>query len=162
MAGSAEPDERKSLAPAILPDSPGGTGESVLVEVPKDDVQLAAAKLYGQGLRRRQIVLILVDLLAPVRREGKRDRTREEQESLARSKLRRWEQSDSFRDLVYKHAIVKADMEIPGILKGMSKKARGRVDAARLILEVTGRHNPKGETQAPNITVQIANIPRPE
>jgi hypothetical protein len=104
----------------------------------------------------------MVDLLAPVQRDGKRDRTREEQETLARSKLRRWERTDSFRDLVYEHAVARADMEIPGILKGMTKRARGRVDAARLVLEVTNRHNPKGEQQVPNITVQIANIPRPE
>jgi hypothetical protein len=64
--------------------------------------------------------------------------------------------------MIYAAAIQNLDMDLPAILEGMSKKARTRVDAARLVLEVTGRHNPRGEQQPPNITVQIANLPRPE
>jgi len=108
-------------------------------------------------------MLKLLDHLAPAERPGKRDRTQEEREAQARHKLRRWEKTQKFRDLVYEVAVVKLDMDVPQILEGVSNRAkRGRVDAARLALEVTGRHNPKGEQQAPNITVQIANIPRPE
>jgi hypothetical protein len=81
---------------------------------------------------------------------------------LANSTLKRWEHNQKFRDLCYEVAVVKLDFEVPGILEGMAKKARSRVDAARLVLEVTGRHNPRGEQTAPNITVQIANLPRPE
>lgn len=146
----------------VSPVPSGPAHDRTLIEVDKRPVQDVAAQLYGRGLKRRQIAIILIDLLAPAQREGKRDRTKEERQAMARKKLIRWEKTDSFRDLVYNYAIVQTDMEIPSILKGMSKKARNRVDAARLVLEVTNRHNPKGETQAPNITVQIANIPRPE
>lgn len=159
MAGRAQESSSQSVQP--IPRDRTEAGVAV-IEVPKDEVQLAAARLYGQGLKRGAIMRVLLDLLAPVQREGKRDRTREEREALARGKLRRWERNEQFRDMVYEHAVVKLDMEIPGILQGMAKKAHHRVDAARLALEVTHRHNPKGDQQPPNITVQIANIPRPE
>lgn len=162
MAGRALPERHKSDLVQPVPHGAPGSDGTALVEVPKDDVQLAAARLYGQGLRRAQVMRVLLDFLAPVKREGKRDRTQEEREALARGKLRRWEQTESFRDLVYQHAVVQLDMEIPGILKGMASKAKHRVDAARLALEVAGRHNPRGEVAPPNITVQIANIPRPD
>lgn len=124
---------------------------------------MAAARLYGRGYKRPQIQTILLDHLAPAKRPGRRDRTREEQQSLARSKLRRWEVSQKFRDLLYQHAVIELDLEVPDILAGVAQKAkRGRVDAARLALEVTGRHNPRGEDKPTQITVQIANIPRPD
>lgn len=158
MAGRAELVPHSEVLPVTTT-----PGRSVAEQVQVDMVKEAAAKLYGHGFTRRQVLLKLLPHLAPKEREGKRDRTKEEQESLARSKLRRWESQQKFRDLVYQHAVVELDMEIPNVLKGVSKKAKtGRVDAARLVLEVSGRHNPKGDQQAPNITVQIANIPRPD
>jgi len=82
---------------------------------------------------------------------------------MAYGKLRRWERTPKFRDLVYQVAVVELDMSTPQILQGVANKAkRGRVDAARLALEVTGRHNPKGQEKPTEIHVQIANIPRPE
>jgi hypothetical protein len=163
MAGSAQPDENKSpgtdLVAPVPPGAPGS--QETVLYVPKDDVQLVAARLYGQGLKRKQIVHLMLDLLAPVKRQGRRDRTHEERVATARGKLRRWENNDDFRDLVYENAVVELDKELPQILKGIGKRGRTRVDAARLALEVTGRHNPKGEQQPTQVVVQIAHIPRP-
>ena len=127
------------------------------------ELQLAAANLFGRGYPRKQIQRILFDHLAPAERPGKRDRTLEERQRMAYGKLRRWERTPKFRDLVYQVAVVELDMSTPQILQGVANKAkRGRVDAARLALEVTGRHNPKGQEKPTEIHVQIANIPRPE
>ena len=157
MAGRALDRPKIELPPEPIPDSRTQT-----VELPVDEVQLTAARLYGQGYRRSEIKTILLDHLAPAKRPGKRDRTREEQQMHATQKLRRWERTQKFRDLLYQHAVVQLDLEVPTILQGVAQKAkRGRVDAARLALEVTGRHNPRGEDKPTQITVQIANIPRP-
>lgn len=81
----------------------------------------------------------------------------------ARSKLRRWERKQAFRDMVYNTAVMEIDMNVPGVLQGVLKKARrGRVDAARLVLELTDRHNPKGDSSAPSVVVHIDGIPRPQ
>lgn len=108
-----------------------------------------------------QIARILADHIAPNSRAVRPDRGEEGQLRLARRRLAKWEQKQAFRDLVYQNSLVEVDMKLPGILKGMASKARHRVDAARLVLELTGRHNPKGEQQPTNITLQIANLPRP-
>jgi glucose/arabinose dehydrogenase len=64
--------------------------------------------------------------------------------------------------MVYASAVVKLDMSTPAILKGVAAKAkRGRVDAARLALELTGRHNPKGDQQPAQVAVIIGGVPRP-
>jgi EAL domain-containing protein (putative c-di-GMP-specific phosphodiesterase class I) len=86
----------------------------------------------------------------------------EQRMNQARRKLRNWEQKQLFRDTIYQYAIVGLDMQTPGILNGVARKAkRGRVDAAKLVLELTGRHVTKGEVTAPNIVVQIGGLPRP-
>jgi hypothetical protein len=81
-----------------------------------------------------------------------------------RKKLRLWEETQWFRDAVYDYTMGISDMEIPRILSGVRRRAKaGRVDAARLVLEVTGRHNPRGQESAPAV-VQISfggTIPRP-
>jgi hypothetical protein len=76
--------------------------------------------------------------------------------------IRRWTKETAFRDMVYSKAVVDVDMATPQILKGIVGSAKkGRVDAARLALELTGRHV-KDDSMVPNVTVQIANIPRPD
>jgi hypothetical protein len=143
--------EREAAALVPLPDPATAKPEV-------ETVRERAAILYGQGFKRRQIVNILVEYLC-----NDRALTPEIKRKQAFTKLRRWETQQSFRDLIYDRAVVKLDMQIPGILDGVAKKARrGRVDAARLVLEVTNRHNPKGETGPVNVTVQIANVPRPD
>jgi hypothetical protein len=81
--------------------------------------------------------------------------------SAARKKLKAWEMQESFRNQVWNHAVVALDMAGPDILLGVGRAAkRGRVDAARLALEITGRHT-KDDQQVTNVTIQLANIPRP-
>jgi hypothetical protein len=123
-------------------------------------LQDVVAKLYGRGFKRSDIARALLPYLTA---GMKNPRTDEERLQHARSKLRRWEHSSDFRDLVYQYAVVKVDMGIPEVLEGVFRKAkRGRVDAAKLLLEITGRHSSKEATAEANVTVQIANLPRPE
>jgi hypothetical protein len=141
----ALPDENESL-------------EAVSPQPERDLVFEHAAKLYGQGYARSKVARIMVDHLVP---NGK-DRPLEQRLSQARGKLKRWEHMDKFRDLIYHRAVVQIDLETPAILQGVAKKAkRGRVDAARLALEITGRHNPKGEQVPAQVVVAINGIPRP-
>lgn len=137
--------------------------ETVELTVPDEEVRLAAARLYGQGYERRQIARILLPHLARTTHfEDGTKRPMEQRLSTARRKLRQWEQSEKFRDLVYNESVVKLDLATPKILSGIAGKARsGRVDAARLVLELTGRHNPKGDQQPAQVVVAINGIPRP-
>jgi hypothetical protein len=115
------------------------------------------ARLYGYGMQRGQIASGLLDHLTPP--NGK---PREYRLAKARAKLRRWERRQQFRDLIYHTAVHEVDAQLPLVLKGVVAKAkRGRVDAARLALEVTGRHNPKGEQAAPTVVIAIDGVPRP-
>jgi hypothetical protein len=143
MAGQAAPDENKELISAP-PD--------------RETVREHAAKLYGQGYERRVIARILLNHLVPNGLHRPEDvRMRQ-----ARQRLRDWEHQQTFRDLVYASAVVKLDMSTPAILKGVASKAkRGRVDAARLALELTGRHNPKGDQTPAQVAVIISGVPRP-
>jgi hypothetical protein len=139
------------------------SNQEIDVEPPnRDFIKEHVAKLYGQGFERPVIARMMVEhLVGPVSPNG-RQRTPEQRLSLARQKLRKWEFQQTFRDLVYASAVVKLDMATPGILKGVAQKAkRGRVDAARLALELTGRHNPKGEQQPAQVAVIISGVPRP-
>lgn len=125
-----------------------------------DDVRMTAAKLYGRGFARKTIARALVDVLVP---SDSMARTEEQRISQARNKLKRWERNQEFRDLVYRHAVVELDMQTPGILVGLAKRAkRGRVDAARLALEITGRHTKESDSGPVSVTVNLANVPRPE
>lgn len=127
-----------------------------VVKVDRKAIRLQAAKLYGRGFTRVRIARALSLHLSPRSAPEKRHKH-------ALRVLARWEMQESFRDLVWKHAVVKLDLETPAILHGISKKARqGRVDAARLSLEVTGRHVPKGDSHPTQILLQMGNIPRPE
>lgn len=147
---------------------PGDTGPKGVIEgridpdgepiAPRDVVREAAAKLYGQGFSRAQIARALYKHLSP----STKGRPQEVRLATARKKLRTWEGSEPFRDLIYHHAVLELDMKTPTILKGILKKAqRGRVDAARLALEVTGRHNPKGDSVPTQVAVVFNGVPRP-
>jgi hypothetical protein len=82
---------------------------------------------------------------------------------LTRKKLGNMEQTQWFRDLLYDQALVTTDLSIPEILAGVVKKAkRGRVDAAKLALSVTGRQ--VDSEGAVNVPIQInfpGEVPRP-
>jgi hypothetical protein len=130
----------------------------LVVPVDRETVQVAAAKLYGQGLERAKIARVMVNVLV----QNGQHRPLEQRVSQARRKLRQWEASPAFRDLVYTHAVVKLDMATPGIFNALVKSAKkGRVDASRLVLELTGRHNPKGDTTPTQVIVAFNGMPRP-
>lgn len=123
----------------------------------RDKLRAHCAKLYGLGFQRKEIARALVDYLAP-----DQSLPIEQRLSNSRTKLRRYEKQDSFRDLVFKAAVVQLDMDSPKILAGIAKQAkRGRVDAARLAFEITGRHTAKGDQQPTQVAVIIGNVPRP-
>jgi len=131
-----------------------------MVKMEWNEVRETCARLYGRGYRRSQIARALLDHLYPA--DGSA-RTDEQKLTVVNKKLRRWEYSQEFRDLVYKYAVVDLDMDTPAILVGLSKRAkRGRVDAARLALELTGRHSKDSDTAPVNVTVNLANVARPE
>ena len=120
-------------------------------------VQHVAIRLYASGKPRVAVAKLLGPHCYP-----------HLPDELARSSMRRrlkqWEETQWFRDAVYEYAMIKTEMAIPAIMEGVRSRARrGRVDAARLVLEVTGRHNPRGEQAAPAV-VQInfgGAVPRP-
>ena len=161
MAARAKSGSQKR-SEEVLPsplDPPAGQHPSASDPNALSKLQIHVAKLYGQGLTRTQIAKTLIDYLVP----STKGRPMEQRLSQARAKLRRWEQRELFRDAVYRQAVVAVDMATPGILKGVVRKAKqGRVDAARLALEVTGRHNPKGDGTPPSVVVAINGIPRPQ
>jgi hypothetical protein len=152
MAGQAEPAPNTELE--VGPKGhPNATDKSH-----RDIVREHAAKLYGQGFPRAKVARLMVDHLVP----HQKDRPLEQRLSQARAKLRRWEGDEKFRDMVYHRAVVEIDMATPGIIKGVIGKAkRGRVDAARFALELSGRHNPKGDSAPAQVVVAINGIPRP-
>jgi ribosomal protein L13E len=122
------------------------------------ELQIQAALAYGRGYRRREIAKAMVDALSPTT-VGK---PMDFRLGRASRKLKAWERNQKFRDYVYQEAVTKVDMQVPLVLDGVVQRAiRGRVDAARLILEITGRHNPKGEQAAPTVVVAIDGISRP-
>lgn len=153
MAGRGEnwrQIEKEAQANANLPEA----------RAPMSEVKIAAARLYGQGYKRTQIARILRTHLCT---HNIQQRPMDQQLATARSTLRRWEKQQKFRDLIYGDAVIKLDLEMPNIFKGIAKKAkRGRVDAARLALEVTGRHNPRGDQAPTQIALVVNGVPRPK
>lgn len=126
---------------------------------PTEEVKQAAARLYGQGYKRPQIAKIL---LAHLITDEMKTRPPDQQSRAARGVLVRWERTPSFRDLIWGQALVKLDLETPAMMAGVMKKAkRGRVDAAKLILAVTGRHSDKQEVGPTAVTVVFSGVPRP-
>src|SRR5215469_16885817 len=98
------------------------------VVLEKDEIQIQAARLFGQGYSVAQVARIMVNHLSP-----RKDRTHEKRLIAARSKLKRWMKAEDpwFRNLVYENAVVKLDLESPKILMGVSKRAqRGNIQAA--------------------------------
>lgn len=151
MAGQAQGIQKRENSPETTSGLPEPLDEA---EVLRKHV----AKLYGQGLKRPQIARAMVKHMST-----NPHRPLEQQLRQVRNKLKRWEGNADFRDLVWEQAVVDLDMDSPAILRGISRSAkRGRVDAAKLALEITGRHITKGDQTAPNITIAFAGIPRPE
>ena len=125
----------------------------------RSPVQMAAVRLYSAGKTRNTVAKMLAPHMYPkLWYEDEQMALR-----LTRRKVRGWEESQWFRDLVYDATVARVDAQVPAILNGMARRARRRVDAARLTLEVTGRHNPRGQEVQPAV-VQIqfgGTLPRP-
>jgi hypothetical protein len=122
-------------------------------------IQVQAAHAYGHGMTRREIAKAMLEALQP----NSVGKPVEFRLMRARQRLRNWERNQAFRDRVYNTAVTNVDMATPMILNGVVQRAvRGRVDAARLALEITGRHNPKGEQAAPTVVIAIDGIARPQ
>ena len=150
MAGPAHGIQKSELSPETTDSLPDPAED-------RDVLRRHVAKLYGQGWKRPQIAKALHRQLIPNTRA-----TPEQQLRAARNKLRSWERQPAFRDLVWDTALTDMDLATPAILQGVTRSAkRGRVDAAKLALEITGRHVTKGDQTAPNITIAFAGIPRP-
>jgi hypothetical protein len=124
------------------------------------EVRRTAARLLASGFKSKDVAKALGKRLIPGTKHTEPDKIQKR----AYEKLRRWVRSDqAFRDLIYEEAVIRLDLRSPQILNGVARSAeRGRVDAARLALELTGRHTPNSDGVVTNVTVQIANIPRPE
>lgn len=152
---SPETSRNQSVQAKVDPNEP------FAVQMDWDDLRLTAAKLYGRGFKRAAIARALAEhLVSP---DSLARRSQEQMMAAARTKLKRWEMSQEFRDQVYRHAVVELDMSTPGILIGLASRARrGRVDAARLALEITGRHTKEDQAGSTNVTINLANVPRPD
>lgn len=122
-------------------------------------VREAAARLYSQGYTRPNIARMLTKHLTPASKLEDDYR----RFIVAKNKLARWEKEQEFRDLIWDQAVVKTDLAAPQIMAGVVKKAiKGNVLAARLALEVTGRHNPKGESTPSQIAIVFSDMVRPQ
>jgi hypothetical protein len=145
--------------PAVIEDDDGRP--PVVQPGARPQLRAAAAQLYGRGMKRADVARNMAPYM---RAPGFADNPfHPESLKYVRKILRGWERDAMFRDEVYASTLAELDLQVPDILEGVARQGkRGRVDAARLVLEVTGRHNPKGDQTPTNITIQIANVPRPE
>lgn len=129
---------------------PNGQYKSPEIVLKAESVREAAAKLYGLGFKRPQVAAAMAHVL-----------TEDGNVKVARRKLSRWEQDETFRDLIWRAAVVKLDMESPQILEGIAKAAkRGRVDAAKLALGVTERYTDKSD-QPQEVVIELKGLGRP-
>jgi EAL domain-containing protein (putative c-di-GMP-specific phosphodiesterase class I) len=121
-------------------------------QVDPQEVRLLAARLLASGFHPKKVAISMAAYLSPTANPES-----------AYHKIRRWMHRDAaFRDLIYQQAVLKLDLKSPKILDGIARSAqRGRVDAARFALEITGRHT-KEETQVTQVNVVLQNIPRPD
>jgi hypothetical protein len=145
MAGSAS--RSKSLENLVGPRT-----------LEEDSAAIAhAAYLFGLGYDRQAVSKAIVDLLYP---NSNGDRPQNLKKT--RQRIRNWESKQWFRDMVYDKAVIALDMSTPQILAGVKSKAkRGRVDAAKLALAITGRYQEKSSEIPSAVTINLVGIPRP-
>lgn len=132
--------------------APNGQNGNSVGEMPTMEmVREAAAKLYGRGFTRPQIARALQLHL-----------TSSGDVKQARQKLRKWEHQQEFRDLIWKHAVIKTDLAGPKILEGVVGQAkRGRVDAAKFALSLAGRYQERSDVPT-EVTIKLDGFVRPE
>jgi hypothetical protein len=128
-----------------------GRFQPATVQIEAASVMELVARLYGLGFKRHQVASAHAHLLVE---SG--------DPKLARQLLRRWEQKQEFRDLIWKYAVVKADLETPDVLAGVTRAAkRGRVDAAKMILGVTDRYSDKSDMPQV-VELRLTQMDRPD
>ena len=120
-------------------------------------LQDAAAQIYAAGFLRNKAALELVRHFWGEQYITPRNLRK------VRLKLKQWESVQGFRDLIYTYALQNLDLDSPHILKAVGDTAkRGRVDAAKFSLELTGRYAAK-DTQATQVNVVFTGqVPRPK
>jgi hypothetical protein len=140
--------QAKRLSPQVFADENG----VLATKIPLEEIRLQAAKLLAAGFAPKAVAEAMKDYLSPTGNERS-----------AYHKLNRWRYRDKkFRDLIYEQAVLKLDLNSPDMLDGIHRSARrGRVDAARFALELTGRHV-KEEQQVTQVNVVLNNIARPQ
>lgn len=80
----------------------------------------------------------------------------------ARNRVQRWSRTETFRQALWDWSVADIDLSTPAILQGVvAKAAAGRVDAARLALEISGRHAPNSDIQPAAIQIVMNQVPRP-
>lgn len=122
-------------------------------------VEAVVVQLYGQGVERRAVAKLMLKFLVPP--DG--NATVKERLSLAVKRLKQMEERKWFRDALWDRALIQADLETPQIVAGLTRKARrGRVDAAKMVLGLTGRYDEHGDIQATQINISFGGeVPRP-
>lgn len=122
-------------------------------------LEAVVVQLYSQGVERRLVAKLLLKHLCP----PNGDLSPNQRYRLAKRRLRQLEERKWFRDAVWKQALQDADLETPAIIAGLVRKAkRGRVDASKLVLGLTGRYQEVGDQQATTVNIVFgAEVPRP-
>jgi len=148
--------EANLAVPAKSPekDSPDGS------EPGFTPIQLKVAELLGRSMSRSDIV----DRLQPqiLSTFQKRNYSKRKQRLAALRRIRVWQRSKSFRDLVYQYTMDELDSRTPEIVNGVANRAaNGRVDAAKLALELSGRYTPRGAEAPTAVQIVVNGVPRP-
>lgn len=119
-------------------------------------LQVQVVQLLAHGYTIPEVAKKLGDRLVP------HESDRKKRLKKARTRIRAWMASQKMRDLLWEYSVHGLDLKSPQILNGVARKAvAGRVDAAKLALEITGRHAPQAEVSPATINIQFGDIPRP-
>lgn len=120
-------------------------------------LQVQVVQLLARGYTIPEAAVKLQHRLVP------HEADRKKRLKKARTRIRLWMASQKMRDLLWEESVHGLDLKTPQILNGVAKKAAaGRVDAARLALEITGRHAPQAEVTPAQININLGEIPRPQ
>ena len=119
-------------------------------------LQVRVVQMLARGYTIPEVARKYVEYLVP------QEMSRDKKLKRARYKVRSWMMSHKMRDLLWEETMIGLDLDSPQIVRGIARKAKaGRVDAARLSLEMTGRHAPQAEIQPATINIAFGDIPRP-
>jgi len=153
------PAKKRQLSPGLK--GPSHSIRVVSTSTPNPEsltsVQVRAARMMAKGQSVPAIAKKLADHI--VQHEPRRD----VQLKKARTRIRNWVRTQAFRDAMWEEALTIMDSSSGDILQGLTDAAsRGRVDAARLIFEISGRHSPHTDIQPAQVNVVLGQMPRPK